>query len=157
MIYDQMKHPYVDPGIYMTHPELSERVMYILQTARETNTPIRRKTALNLLRPSVQAAEGQTVLLLDGVPVWSLPDGEESRSIAAEASRKIDEVLQMETAPFEIQVIVIDGRNALRVGPSLVAREPLPKGTQPLHIFREALVQSLGEARNKHQGAKYLR
>jgi Zn-dependent protease with chaperone function len=157
MIYDQMKHPYVDPGIYMTHPELSERVTYILQTARETNTPIRRKTALNLLRPSVQAAEGQTVLLLDGVPVWSLPDGEESRSIAAEASRKIDEVLQMETAPFEIQVIVIDGRNALRVGPSLVAREPLPKGTQPLHIFREALVQSLGEARNKHQGAKYLR
>jgi predicted Zn-dependent protease len=146
MIYDQLKRPYVDPGVFMTHPELSERVAYILQTAREKNVPIRRKKALNLLRPSVESREGKTVLLLDGDPVWSLPESDE----------KIDDLLQMETAPYEIQIISLDGKNALRVGPSIIAREPLPKGAGTLESFRESLVQSLGEARNKHPGAKYL-
>nr|HPK06412.1 M48 family metalloprotease [Aminivibrio sp.] len=156
MIYDQLKRPYVDPGVFMTHPELSERVAYILQTAREKNVPIRRKKALNLLRPSVESREGKTVLLLDGDPVWSLPESGESRAAAVNAAEKIDDLLQMETAPYEIQIISLDGKNALRVGPSIIAREPLPKGAGTLESFRESLVQSLGEARNKHPGAKYL-
>lgn len=156
MIYDQLKHPYVDPGVFMTHPELSERVAYILQTAREKNVPIRRKKALNLLRPSVESREGKTVLLLDGDPVWSLPESGEGRAAAAAAAEKIDDLLQMETAPYEIQIISLDGKNALRVGPSIIAREPLPKNAETLESFRESLVRSLGEARNKHPGAKYL-
>ena len=156
MIYDQLKRPYVDPGVFMTHPELSERVAYIRQTAREKNVPIRRKKALNLLRPSVEAREGRTVLLLDGDPVWSLPESGESRAAAVNAADKLDDLLQMETAPYEIQIISLDGKNALRVGPSIIAREPLPKGAGTLESFRESLVQSLGEARNKHPGAKYL-
>ncbi|MBL3538861.1 M48 family metalloprotease [Aminivibrio sp.] len=156
MIYDQMKRPYVDPGVFMTHPELSERVAYILQTAKEANVPIRRKKALNLLRPSVESGEGKTVLLLDGEPVWSLPESSESRDIAAAAAEKIDDLLQMETAPYEIQIISLDGKNALRVGPSIVAREPLPRGAESLEAFRESLVRALGNAHNKHPGAKYL-
>ena len=157
MIYDQLKRPYVDPGVFMTHPELSERVAYILKMAEERSVPMRRKKALNLLRPSLEKRDGRAFLLLDGKAVWSLPDEGDNIAVLAGAEEKIDSFLQMEIAPYEIEVLDLRGNKALRVGPSVVVKEPLPIGAEPLDDFREALVRALGDARDKHKGAKYLR
>lgn len=157
MIYDQLKRPYVDPGVFMTHPELSERVAYIMKMAEEGSVPMRRKKALNLLRPSIEKEAGRLSLRLDGKSVWSLPDEGKNMAVISDAEEKVDGFLQMETAPYEIQVLDLKGGKALRVGPSIVAKEPLPTGAEPLDSFREALVRALGDARDKHKGAKYLR
>ena len=157
MAYDQLKHPWFDPGVFMTHPELSERIAYLLEIAREKGFPVHRKTALHLLRPSVEEKGERLTLLLDGSPVWSLPGGTENKTLLAEISAKINLHLQMETPPYEIQVLFLSGGKALRVGPALVAVEPLPPGAESLDSFRNALVQSLGKARDTHPGAQDLR
>lgn len=157
MAYDQLKHPYFDQGVFMTHPELSERIAYLLENARENGFPVQRKTALHLLRPSVMEEGERLILLMDGNPVWSVPRGTENTALLAEISMKIDTFLQMETPPYEIQVLSLSGGKALRVGPALVAAEPLPSGAEPLESFRNALVHSLGKARDTHPGAHYLR
>lgn len=157
MIHDQLKRPYVDPGVFMTHPELTERVEYIVREASDAGVPIRRKKALHLLRPSIREKDDGTIcLFVDETKIWSLPRKPGSEKLLAGAAEKIDEFLQMETPPYEIQVISIGGKNALRIGPSVIVREPLPEGSEPLDTMRAALVASLGEARQKHQGAKYL-
>ncbi len=157
MAYDQLKRPYFDAGVFMTHPELAERIAYLLETAREKGFPVQRKTALHLLRPSVVEEKERLVLLLDGNPVWSVPRGTDNAALLAEVSAKIDTFLQMETPPFEIQVLSLSGGKALRVGPALVAAEPIPSGADSLESFRTALVHSLGKARDTHPGAHYLR
>ncbi|GAB1426806.1 M48 family metalloprotease [Aminivibrio sp.] len=157
MAYDQLKHPYFDPGVFMTHPELSERIAYILEIARERGFPLHRKNALHLLRPSVEEEGERLVLRLDGNPVWSLPRGGENERLLKEISAKIEAHLQMETPPFEIQVLSLGGGKALRLGPALILSEPLPSGAEPLESFRNALVHSLGKARDTHPGAHYLR
>ena len=45
----------------------------------------------------------------------------------------------------------------IRLGPALILSEPLPSGAEPLESFRNALVHSLGKARDTHPGAHYLR
>ena len=157
MNYDQLKRPYVDPGVYMTHPDLPDRIAYIVKTADDRKIPVRRKYALNLLRTSVETSEGRVTLALDGKQVWFLPATEEGREVLLEAAKKVEENLQMETAPYEIRIISPGGRKVLAVGNAAVAKEPLPKGAPSLEDFRESLVRALGEARDKHRGAKYLR
>ena len=157
MIFDQLKHPYVDPGVFMTHPELSERVEYILKMSEEMKVPIRRKHALNLLRPVVVESGDHLALTLDGTEVWRSNRTDEGAALLRKAVETIDAFLQMETPPYEIQVLDLDGKGALRIGPALVAREPLPGGTPPLAELRVSLVQALGAALDKHRSANYHR
>ena len=157
MIYDQMKRPYVDPGVFMTHPELAERVEYILQMAREMDVPVQRKRALNLLRPAVVETDGALILTIDGVEVWRTPSGEKGSALLRRAAETIDSFFHMEIPPYEIQILDFNGQSALRIGPALVAREPLPEGTASLEEFRSALVRSLGTALDKHRSANYHR
>ncbi len=157
MAYDQLKHPYFDPGVFMTHPELSERIAWLLEIAREKGFPVQRKTALHLLRPGIGEEGDRLSLLVDGEAVWSLPRSRENRALLAEISAKIDTNLQMETPPYEIEVFSLKGISTLRVGPALLAAEPLPQGAASLESFRNALVRSLGKARDIHPGAHYLR
>lgn len=157
MIFDQLKHPYVDPGVFMTHPELSERVDYILKMADEMNVPIQRKRALGLLRPAVAESGTHLVLTLDGAEIWRSNKTDEGAALLRKAVETIDAFLQMETPPYEIQVLDLDGKGALRIGPALVAREPLPEGVPPLGELRASLVQALGDALDKHRSAKYHR
>ena len=157
MIFDQLKHPYVDPGVFMTHPELSERVEYILKMSEEMKVPIRRKHALNLLRPAVVESGDHLALTLDGTEVWRSNRTDEGAALLRKAVETIDAFLQMETPPYEIQVLDLDGKGALRIGPALVAREPLPGGTPPLAELRVSLVQALGAALDKHRSANYHR
>ena len=157
MAYDQLKHPYFDPGVFMTHPELSERIAWLLEIARERGFPVHRKTALHLLRTSLAEVGKRLVLSIDGNPVWSLPGGPGNKALLADVSAKIDTFLQMETPPYEIEVFSLQGVPSLRVGPAILAAEPLPENAESLESFRNALVRSLGKARDIHPGAHYLR
>lgn len=157
MIFDQLKRPYVDPGVFMTHPELSERVEYILRMAEVMKAPIERKRALHLLRPAVVESGNDIVLTVDGAEIWRTPRSEEGDALLRKAAGTIEGFLQMETPPYEIQVLDMNGTKSLRVGPALLAREPLPEGTPPLDKLRTSLVQALGAALDKHRSANYHR
>lgn len=157
MIFDQMKRPYVDPGVYMTHPELSERVEYLLQLAKEMNRPIHRKHALNLLRPAIVETGDTLLLTIDGEEVWRTPSGEEGRALLQKAVETIKTFFQMETPPYDIQTLDLNGKRTLRIGHALVAQEPLPERTPSLEHLRSALVRALGAALGKHRNVRYHR
>ncbi len=153
---DQLRRPHVDMGVFMTHPEMKERVQYILQMAKEQNIPIMRKDALHLLRTDVRDADGRLELTVDGASLWSVAGTETNRARLEEIKEKIDRFFQMETVPYEIEVIARDGKQGLRIGPSLVVAEPLPEGAEPLGTFRAALVDALNRAKEKHSGVIYM-
>ncbi len=157
LIFDQLKRPYIDPGVYMTHPELSERVEYILRMAEDMKVPIERKRALHLLRPAVVESAHELLLTVDGAEIWRVPRSDEGDAILRKAAGTIESFLQMETPPYEIRVLDMNGARALRVGPALLASEPLPEGSPPLDQLRASLVQALGAALDKHRTANYHR
>ena len=157
MIYDQIKRPIVDLGVYATHPELSERLHYIVDMAEEMRVPLERKKALRLLRPAIRPEGGDLVLTVDGMEVCRSSAGEEGRIVLEKLFESIESSLQMETPPYDIQVLEIGGAKALRIGPVLAAREPLPEGTTPLSNLRESLVEALLAARDRHPSSGYNR
>lgn len=152
MEYDQLRRPSVDMGVFMTHPEIKERIQYISETARQQKIPIRRKEALNQLLPTVVSDSKKIRLLIDDVEVWSMPLSAANERLLKEIAGKLQTFFQMETPPYEIQVLQKDGKKVLRVGPSVLASEPLPAETPSLDTFRTALVEALNRSKRKHPG-----
>ena len=157
MQFEQLKHPYVDPGVYMTHPELAERIDYILATARTEGVPLHRKEALHLLRTRVEEGDGKVRLFIDGTEAWNAPSGVAVRALFEDAAAKISASLQMETAPYDIQVISSPRGRILLIEGAAMASEPLPEGIPPLEDLRSGIMAALSSAQRSHQGAKYHR
>lgn len=168
---EQLKHPYVDPGVMMDHPETKERIAYLTKQIREKGLPLERKKALNALIPSISSENGYRVLSIDGAEVVRIPDSESSQRIIASMEEALDRSFQLELSPSEIQVVPIGGngsdgngektnrfgaRRVLRVGPSVVIGDPLPGNATSLDAIRSNLNGVLLRAQTRHPMARYL-
>ncbi|HPI97461.1 MAG TPA: M48 family metalloprotease [Synergistales bacterium] len=156
---DEIKHPWVDPGIYMSHPYIEERISYIIDWIREKGFSLHRKESLNLLKPSVVIIEGKIHLLIDGLTVWSGPDEPQVDHLMRKTASLLEEHLQLETLPYDIEVIQLPDQinRALRVGTSLIAKEPLSVSVPPLEEFRRNIISALLAAQKKHPITNFLR
>ncbi|MBN1332655.1 MAG: hypothetical protein JW971_02740, partial [Synergistales bacterium] len=67
--------------------------------------------------------------------------------------------LQLETLPYDIEVIQLPDQMhmALRVGSSIIVKEPLPLSVLPLEQLRENIISALQAARAKHPITDFLR
>lgn len=151
---EQMKRPYVDPGIFMSHPRIEERIESVRQIIRDNGWPLSRKRSLRVLVPSVEVDDGRHYLKLDGNIIWTSSDpgaGELFLSL----SEKIDSILELETSPHDIQVVPVGGRAALVVSGRKLAQEPLPEGLS-LAVLRDNIIKALMEAKRKNPVAEYL-
>lgn len=154
---ERLKHPYVDPGVYMDHPDLPERIGYMIRMIRDSGWPLQRKTPLHLLRTAVEASGDRLLLTVDGRPVWSGPDAEQTRSLMEELRRSLDRYLQMELLPSDIALARDGGNPSLHVGPVVIAREKdLPKGMDSLEAFSENLRKALVDAQRAHPMGRYF-
>ncbi len=157
MLFDQMKRPNIDLGVFMTHPEVAERIDYILDMAEDMKIPMHRKRALNLLHPALSEEGNFIILKVDSIEVWRYPKGEEGGHALEKAAAAIESSLQMETPPYDIQVIDLEGVRSLRIGPLIAARDPLPEGVPSLEHLRESLIKALLSARSEHHSSSYHR
>ena len=154
---ERLKHPYVDPGVFMDHPDLPERIGYMILMIREAGWPLHRKEPLHLLRTAVEARDDRLLLTVDGRPVWSGSGEEQTRSFLEEARRSLDRYLQMELLPSDIALAQDGGNPSLRVGLGLIAREKdLPKGMESLKAFSENLRKALVDAQKAHPMGRYF-
>lgn len=155
---EQLRHPYVDPGIFMDHPYVEERVAYLTQEIRKNGWPLERKKALHKLVVTTQEQRGRMALLVDEFQVWSGPACPEVKDFFLEAKQKLDISFQMELPPYELQVIELPETHnkGLRIGNMIIASEPLPEGVESLELFRSNLVEILLKAKNAHPIADYL-
>lgn len=156
---DEIKHPWVDPGIYMDHPYTDERISYIIDGIREKGLPLRRKGSLNLLNISVINEEGMINLVIDHRRVWSGPDAPQVDRLMRNTALSLEKHLQLETLPYDIEVIQLPDQMhmALRVGSSIIVKEPLPLSVLPLEQLRENIISALQAARAKHPITDFLR
>jgi len=154
---ERLKHPYFDPGVFMDHPDIPERLGYMTKAIREAGWPLHRKEALHLLKPGIVQDGNRFLLAVDGKPVWGGPAAPETRSCLEGAGRVLDRYLQMELLPNDIAVRKDPGGSSLRVGAGLVVREKdLPPGMGSLESFAEALRKVLVEAQRTHPMGHYL-
>jgi hypothetical protein len=154
---EKLKRPYVDPGIFQSHPDVEDRVNYLIETMRNNGWKLQRKIPLRLLRPRWIDKEGRSSLFLDQTLLWSVPEGVLSKKEMNALVEVLDENLQLELPPYDIHLLEEDGSSVFRIGFSLFLKEPLPVGADPLPQVRERLLQALREAQRKHPLGNYLR
>ena len=155
---EQLKHPWVDPGIYMDHPDTKERIGYLVDSIRRNGWPLHRKDSLKLLRTDVSRKDGYIELRIDGDPVWACPETGAAAERLTRAADILDESFQMELAPYDIQVMDHAGSRVLRVGRSVVATlDDVERfGLESLDDLRESLLAVLQNAKIAHPMGKYL-
>ena len=151
---EQLRRPWVDPGICQSHPDHRDRIVYLTETIRKQGWPLHRKEALNLLRVAVVEGEGECLLTLDGEEICRVPDSEEDRERLEQVARLLDRSLQLETVPYEIRADrTPEGRSFLVLGND---RAVLPQAVAP-DEFRQKLNDLLTLAKSRHPIADYLR
>jgi Zn-dependent protease with chaperone function len=151
------KRPYVDPGVYMDHPETEDRVAYLIQTMQDRGWPLHRKKTLALLRPAWTEEEGEGVLSVDGVPLWRIPLKDIEDSQVEEILSGIQESLEMEMLPYEIALEESPSASVLRVGNRILCVARTPELQRAFPALRQALVQALDGAKRRHPVGSYLR
>jgi Zn-dependent protease with chaperone function len=151
------KRPYVDPGVYMDHPETEDRVAYLIQTMQDRGWPLRRKKTLALLRPSWAEEGGEGILSIDGVPLWRIPRENIEDVQIQEILSGIQESLEMEMLPHEIVLEETSSVSVLRVGNRIFCVARTPELRQAFPNLRQALVRGLDGARRQHPMGGYLR
>lgn len=155
---EELKRPYVDPGIYAGHPKTRERVQSLVGIIREKGWPLERKRALRLLRTGTDERNGTIVLNIDGKTVWKAPAVEGAAELLEKASLSLDRHLQMETSPYDVAVHKVQGAKVLRVGLGvIVSGKDLIPGMPSLEEFRENILAALNRARSIHPVADYHR
>lgn len=155
---EQLKHPYVDPGIAQDHPDLTERIRYVEEVLEEKGIRVARKGVLGLLRVRVSREGPEWTIRLDDRPWLRCPEAPGAEAWSARVARRLEEQMQMELAPHEILLVGEGPSRSLRVGGKLLLASgelpPLP--TQTLDSLRETLVESLLEAQKKHPMGRFL-
>lgn len=146
---EELKHPYVDPGIYRDHPDISERILYQIEHIRAQGWALERKRPLNVLRCHIASEKGYSFLLIDKTLILRVRAEKGSLSFLRDISRKLENQLQLEMAPYDIQVIQVSGSSkALRVGNAIVISEPVPGDMFELSQIRDRIITALLDAQS---------
>jgi len=154
---EEVKRPYVDPGVYRTHPRTEERVKDIISFMRDQGFSLRRKEALRLLVPEVSCSEEECLFRIDGRELWRGPREDGTRDALEKLERAVRTSLQLETPPYDIQVIKLEGTEKLLIGRTVAvdaAKAPLGMGS--LESLRDGLVEALQRAKSIHPVAEYF-
>ncbi len=155
---EQLKHPYVDPGIYLDHPEISERISYQISHIRHQGWPLERKWPLNVLRSRIISDKDHISFFIDSTEILRGSADMESESLFNEISLKLEKDLQLEMAPYDIQVIKIsEFQKALRVGNSIVLTESPGNGVLDLNSIRDKLIIALQSAQSIHPTVDFMK
>jgi len=148
---EEYKQPIHEYGIYMNHPDSPKRLDAAVKILHARNIPIERKYSLGLLRTSIEQLKKKIDLEVDGVVVLTAEKNPENFKIIAKIKDNLDKYLQLELAPYELQM-----RNEkLYIGNHLTA-EKLDGMTSPEDL-RKNLLKAINSARAKHPTSKFFK
>ncbi len=108
----EMFKPELNLGIFQTHPETENRVNYIKEKLQEKEIEINRRTTTDYLKVSSKYILKDSfytgVICIDDIPVLNLtfPKREEIYLKIIKTSQNLDRFLNIDLAPYEINVLV---------------------------------------------------
>ena len=131
--------------------DMEERVALLLQYFKENNIDIKRKSVLNILRVSTKDHSGMISLSIDNAEVMSAEKNDRTKSMFEVFKSRLDSDLQLETAPYDIQVQNILGVKALLIsGRPLLYEKDLTDGVPDLFYIRANIIKALTKARREN-------
>jgi hypothetical protein len=144
----QIRRPQVDLGVYMSHPELRDRIDYVTRSMEKKGLKVSRRGPLGVLRLSLRRSDDSVELWMDRVKLISAPPSMEP--VLRRLSQSLDRTIRFETMP---QDVLVSPDGGLWVdGVRVLTSSELPEAN--LDSLRDALVKSLSEARSRHPLAK---
>ena len=155
---EHLKKNSVDPGIYQTHPDEQERVDAAIKYMKDKGIEIQRKDVVQSLKVSTTEASGDIRLTVDGYSLISLKKSERSEKLLKELSGRLDSVLELELAPFDIQVNNTGpaDKTLLIRGKPILKESELISGMPTLSELRNRINDSLNSARRGNPLTDYF-
>ena len=151
---ERMKHAYVDPGIFQTHPEVEERVEAALKYMKDQGIEVQRKDVVGSLSVDVVEASGDLKLKVDGGTLLSHKNGPEVKKFFSALKARLDDSLELELAPYDIQVDGA-GQSLLIRGKKILDKKELPDGMPALTEIRDRINEALQKARRDNPLTNY--
>lgn len=154
---ERMKRAYVDPGIYQTHPDDKERVEAALKYMKDKGIAVNRRDVVKKLKPEVELISGDIFLNIDGITLFSIKESKESMLLIRELAEKLNKYLELELAPYDIQVGTFNGEEALLIKGNIIIKESesIP-GTPNFLTLREKINDIINEARRENPISNYF-
>ena len=153
---EELKQPWIDPGVYRDHPKISERIRYIAQVVEKKGYKLNRKHVLKLLIPSLTDENELLVFKIDSTEIARTRKTPETEKYFETAMQMARDNLQMETPAYDIRVG--SGRGHLRgvyAGVKPLLLSAVPECSDSLETLRQRFLTALNEARKKHPMANY--
>ncbi len=152
---EELKTPWIDPGVYRDHPKISERIGYISDLVQKKGYALKRKYVLKLLVPKIEEKSGRLNFLIDDTFIASLPDDASSRAYFEKARSGVERFFQMETPAYDIRLAGEGRSKGVYSGVVPLFPPSSSFGADELAAIRERLLVALNEARKKHPMANY--
>ena len=148
---EEYKQPIHEYGIYMNHPDSPKRLDSAVKILHSKKIPIERKYPLGLLRTSIKRTDKKVLLSVDGATVLTADKNSENENTVREIKNNIDKYLQLELAPYELNVM----NDALYIGNKLTAKNI--KGMTTPEELKKNLLKAINSARAKHPTSKFFK
>lgn len=153
---EHLKKAYADPGIFATHPETDERIAAAIKYMKDNGIQVQRKNALRSLAVAVTVMSGDVMLTIDKNPILTFAEDDSSLKFANDLAKRLDSVLELELAPYDVQVNTTEQDTALLVkGKTILRQSECPVGMPALSEFRNRINKALNDARRNNPLADY--
>jgi hypothetical protein len=141
----------VQTDMIQANTDMEERVELLLQDFKDNNIDISRKNAVNVLRVTKNDHSGRISMNVDKTEVLIAKKNDRTESMLEVFKARLDRDLQLETAPYDIQVQNVLGSKALLIaGRPVLYEKDLTDVVQDLSSIRAHLIKALTEARREN-------
>ena len=145
---EKIKRAQYEPGIFQTHPEEEERVESALKYLHSKGIEVQRKDVVKSLKVTVDHAAGNILLKVDGAALLVLPEDEAAKKLFAELASRLDNALELELAPYDLNVTELDGKKAFYIKRArILTQEELLPGMPQLSEIRDRINDALNKSR----------
>lgn len=155
---EKLKRAYVDPGIFQTHPETDERVEAALKYMKDNGIEVQRKDVVQTLKVAVANVSGDVRLTVDGAALISMPQNDESEALLRTLASRLEDRLELELAPYDVQVSSVNGVQVLLMrGKEIIRSDELVEGMPSLPELRKRINDVLNKARRGNPLTDYFK
>ena len=123
---------------------------------KDKGIEVQRKDVVQSLKVKCVNVSGDVRILVDGAALLSLPDTADNMEFFKKLSSRLDSVLELELAPYDIQVRGIAPSQALVIrGKEIINSNELIKGMPALIEIRNRINEAINSARRGNPLTNY--
>jgi hypothetical protein len=118
----EMFKPSLDLGIFQTHPDTKDRVVYVKETLEEKGIEIDKRATADYLKVNIKYIYERPfctgTIYIDNIPILilSFPENDKIYLKMIETAQNLEKFLSIDLAPYEINVLIEGATSTLLIG-----------------------------------------